>query len=65
MDINTADIPILNLTDFNLMLLDDYDLTKSDRKYMPLGKGEDDIELPNTCVHTVIRKPSINDISLI
>ena len=57
MDISTTEVPIPNLADYNMLLLDEEDWSVSDRKYMPLANGEDDVHLPNTCVHTVLSKP--------
>jgi len=48
MDIMHAAIPIPNVTDYNLLLLDEYDISMPDRKYMPLSKGENEVGLPNT-----------------
>lgn len=49
-----SDITIPNLVEYNLLLLDEDDPSQSDRKYMPLAKGEDDVHLPNTAIHTIM-----------
>lgn len=48
MDVSNSDVLIPNLSDFSALLIDDEDLTKCDRKYMPLGDEGEKVVLPNT-----------------
>ena len=57
MEIINAEIPIPNYVDFNLLLLDEDDWSKNDRKYMPLENEENIPILPHTWVHTVMSRP--------
>ena len=56
LELSNTDIPIPNYVDFNILLLDEDDWSKNDKKYMPLENEENLPILPHTWVHTVMSK---------